>query len=422
MSPQRLDISRLGPSGEVIRKITCLAGRVTAFRANSESEFDLYRSALAGWKTSERFSILVDDSSFTPAKHALIGFGEAYAIERGNDSLKKVLIESGIEASQIEAALLSFGLGGLADAPCKALSPAQERLLRILASTARPDHVLILYEPFEVLPEAWRETAADMLARFAWEKKAIVVVVKLTSRPECWIENEHIARVQLERPRKRTIGFGADSGDTAALVAQVRRESAAINLQELRRNPTKTLAQAFIQKFQDSRLFGYSVVILVSFSISAVYFTQTRPFPRIESDSSGRQQLASTSALGHEGGTISRGSAATQSNRNPDTARPSKDSKKSYVLDGYEPDLKEAIVLAFSNPDEVLERQRAAVSLLPAASQPAANAVRNVHIEAAPEYPQGIDPMIEGRLDEMSLEARREEIRRRFLAAVQANQ
>ncbi|MBN8548150.1 MAG: hypothetical protein J0M12_02420 [Deltaproteobacteria bacterium] len=420
MSLERLDISRLSPEGEVTRKITCLAGRVTVFRANSEPEFDLYRSALAGWKTAERVSVLLDGQAFSPAKHFFIGFGEAYATERGNDTLKKVLLESGIEAHNIEASLLSFGLGGLADAACKALSPAQERLLRILAATADPNHVCVLYEPFEILPEAWREKAADTLARFAWERKAIVVVVKITSRPECWIENEHISRVQLERPRKRTIGFGADSAENLDFVARVRRESAAFDLKALKQEPVKHITATLYQKFMDSRLFGYSVVILTSVGLSALYFSQTQSFQVASptapiSISSG----VTSNTDGSPSVSSSAGQTLNLTQSNPPAERAAS-AKKLLVLDGYDADLKDAIVLSFTTPDEVLQRQRAAVHF-----QPPAEPLRTVHFEhfdAPTDFQQSVDTTMDMPMDEMSLEARREEIRQRFLAAIQANQ
>ena len=108
-----------------------------------------------------------------------------------------------------------MGLGGLSNAPCRDLLPREWRMLRQVASLVGESsrEVFFLHDPFFEFSESDRETFAAAWARFAWEKKKIVIVTKLSERPESWIENDFIARIQLERPRQATIGFGG--GDTA---------------------------------------------------------------------------------------------------------------------------------------------------------------------------------------------------------------
>jgi hypothetical protein len=68
--------------------------------------------------------------------------------------------------------------------------------------------VFFLNDPFLEFPTHALELFADCWVRLAVKQQIVVIVTRLSERPECWIENDFIARIQLERPRQATIGYG----------------------------------------------------------------------------------------------------------------------------------------------------------------------------------------------------------------------
>lgn len=225
MTFQHLEINKLATDGSVVRKIRALPGRVTVFRSQIEGENDRYKAALEGKVQSDRFSILLDGVAFRPQDHLFIGCGpldEAPA----HETVSNFLARFGIEQVQIEATLMKYGLGGLAHQKCSELTSQQWETLRVIGytSTQGPKKVLILNDPFVNLPDTFRDKIAERLATFSWESQAIVVVTKLSYRPQSWIENDYIARVQLEKPRQATIGFGGGEFSNAAQIEQLRKD------------------------------------------------------------------------------------------------------------------------------------------------------------------------------------------------------
>ncbi|MCB0359552.1 MAG: hypothetical protein KDD44_07940, partial [Bdellovibrionales bacterium] len=88
----------------------------------------------------------------------------------------------------------------------------------------QPDKMLILYDPFMPIPEQHREVFAMRLLDFAWNGQAIVVVVHLEYRPESWIDNQLVSRIQVdEKRRRKTVGFGSMPTDIQSAVRQVRQ-------------------------------------------------------------------------------------------------------------------------------------------------------------------------------------------------------
>lgn len=222
MSYQELKILKLSDTGEVVRRVRCLQGRVTVFRAGNDAELDVYSNALAGVDTKTKFSLLLDDKTFNRAQHNFIGFSDSDI--SGPQTLSDYFTLQGAPVESLESWLIQFGLGGLNSAKISKLTEAERRVAQILAATFSNAKILILNDPFSVVPERLREPIAEHLIRYAWEKKAIVVVVKLTYRPQAWIDNEFVTRVQLERTRSMTIGFGSGTPNSAEAVQAVRNE------------------------------------------------------------------------------------------------------------------------------------------------------------------------------------------------------
>ena len=218
-----LEIRRLGTQGETLRRIRCLPGRITVFRSFIEQELDLYTRVILGDAPGARFTVLVEDAPFERSENIFIGFRETF--DQDTRTISQFLIENRMNPKVISACLLKFGLGGCEDKPLEELDEGEAETVRIVGATRQPGKILILRDPLSCVREKWREPLAQMLLDHVARRNSTVVVVRLSYRPECWIENEYISRVQLEGPRKATIGFGGTAGSDLEVLERVRREA-----------------------------------------------------------------------------------------------------------------------------------------------------------------------------------------------------
>jgi hypothetical protein len=421
MRYEQIEINRLGSQGEVKRRIRCLAGHITVFRANDPQLLKLFANGLLGVTVpGERFSVLLDNTPFNADLHPRIGYGERF---NASDvmTVAEYLIGSGVPADGVDSLLLSHGLGGLAREACKNLSPEEDRMVRLLAIAFSDAGVVVLNDPFALVPETWRNTFARDLSNFAWQKRAIVVVPALSDRPDDWIENEIVSRIQLEAPRKKTIGFGgagADDIETQKMIEALRKEAAGdlppVERQSSRVAPEHDLlkggfpgaAPVKARRFPLPRLpklpdFTAPVAILASTFLIAVTATvavlllQRPPSP----------ESFKTAAL-----------------QKPIEAAPPRENKPKTILDGYPEEISSAVTKAFSDPDAVLGGLRSPASNTPPkpsamqaapprAAAPVRRPVESSRVESQEEEqsPQ----------DEAELARRREEIRQRFIEAIQ---
>lgn len=217
----RLEIRKLGESGETLREISCISGRITVFRSLTETELDEYKQALWG-KGSGRFAVLLNDR--TPKAIERIDSEIVKPLEPGKtvgEVLSKLHLPEGLS---IESFLTKVGLGGVLDIPCGKLTELHQRIVRIVQSVQKQDSVILLHEPFEGLSPSIYEQIAKYLITLAPILNLIIVVTKLSQRPECWIESPFVSRVQLQRPRKATVGFGAGDPSVDELVNKVRSQ------------------------------------------------------------------------------------------------------------------------------------------------------------------------------------------------------
>lgn len=205
----KLQLKLLGNSGELLNIINCYSGKVTVFRATRDHELQSYQRAISGRPGPERFSILLDQQPFQVDEHTLIGFGEQFA--NGNVTVYEYLHSCEIEETAIAPLALSCGLEQHLKEHCHNLTADLLRRLELIAATYSVGRILILNTPFEPIASGWREHFAQLISDYAQFKKQLVVVTKLVYRPECWIDNDTIIRVQVGENIKRTIGFGMDS-------------------------------------------------------------------------------------------------------------------------------------------------------------------------------------------------------------------
>lgn len=237
MNEKRLQIKQLSKSGELLRCINCFGGQVSVFRAVGGTSLQPYQRALAGIPGPERFTVTLDGDSYSPEQANLIGFGES--MFNDPETVEQYLEASGLPSGSVRASLLSYGLDDVAEKPCNTLSKDEQRRLAIIAATFDVNKMLILNNPFEEISSQWRERFAELILNFARTNNQIVVIPSLIYRPESWISNECVARVQVGENLQRTIGFGSDASQMNDMVKQVR---AMFNSEEEARKAVESVA------------------------------------------------------------------------------------------------------------------------------------------------------------------------------------
>lgn len=217
----RLEIRKLGDSGETLREISCISGRITVFRSLTENELNEYKEALWG-KGGGKFAILFNDRA--PQNIEKIDSDSLRPLEPGKtvgEIFSKLHLPEGLS---LESFLTKVGLGGVLDLQCGKLTPLHQRIVKIIQAVQNQDAVILLHEPFEGLNPSVYEQIAKYLVTLAPILNLILVVTKLSQRPECWIESPFVSRVQLQRPRKATVGFGAGDSSVDELVNKIRSQ------------------------------------------------------------------------------------------------------------------------------------------------------------------------------------------------------
>jgi hypothetical protein len=212
----------LSPHGELLNVINCFGGQITVFRAHSQADLRPYQRALCGTQGPERFAISVDNTEYRPQDHSLVGFGER--LPQDGVTVAEYLQGFNVPEMSVDSLLLSYGLEGYGAKLCAELTADEQRRVQLLAAIHRPDRVLIMNEPFEPIVGSWRERFAELLTSFVRQRKAIVLVTALSYRPECWIDNESVARVQVGEAIQKTVGFAGGTSQAADLVRQIRED------------------------------------------------------------------------------------------------------------------------------------------------------------------------------------------------------
>lgn len=220
--PSKLQIKLLSNSGELLNVINCPAGRVCVFRGNTPADLRPYQRALIGTHGKEKLSVNVDGADYDPERHNVIGLGEA--APHAGLTVREFLAKSGVNDDSLSTLLSSYGLDGTADTRCSALSPDQERRIRLLFAISQPESALIVNEPFETITSQWKERFAELLLDFVRLKGGLVVIPSLSYRPECWIDNSLISRIEVGQSIQRTIGFGSAGSQSNEMIDELRRK------------------------------------------------------------------------------------------------------------------------------------------------------------------------------------------------------
>ncbi len=457
MPLERLQIKQLSPSGELLGVLACHAGQVTVFRAVNNSDLGKYLRAFAGVPGKDRLSLLVDDSEFKSSEHNLIGFGERFS-SADQESVSAFLLKAGVPDQSLGATLSSVGLEAVSEQPCAELSQDEERRLRIIAATFQPERALILQDPFDSIGSMWRDRFAELLTQFARNRGGLVVVPLLTYRPESWIDNEFIARLQVGENVQKTIGFGSSPSQIFSVLQQVRKEAAegipdsedsvqvaeALDIEEPPPpNDSKTDAPRWLP-------FALALLLVGGLSLGVFgtsLFTSSGP-GETEVASTGTQSLASNlphqqSSVHHdssieatqhsEGATMDASSSQDfqdASVAQDPTAAPA--TQVARLLDLYPARIRASVVESFEGlsqdsgsrqGDEAprISRDRQKVTASSSKQKGTASDLLSVLETTSsdkPSEPVAAQPS-ESELQDMSPEQRREVIRQRFLEAIQ---
>lgn len=220
--PAKVQLKLLSNSGELLNVATCCAGKISVLRASTPSDLRPYQRALGGSSAKDNLEIVCDNSTFYPEEHVLIGFGEPSPTT--GLTVKEFLTSRGVSEFAIETQLMSIGLEDVLEKRCAELTLDQESRLRLLAATSNPEKILVLNDPFENISAKWRERAAEFLAEFARSRNALIIIPSLTYRPEAWIENECIARIEVGQTSQRTIGFGSAGSENNSQMEDIRNQ------------------------------------------------------------------------------------------------------------------------------------------------------------------------------------------------------
>lgn len=220
---ERLVIKHLSKHGELLDCVNCFPGKITVLRAESESDLIPYRQAVAGLVSGQKFSITYNNQPFDQKDHIVIGFGPILPPEK---TVSGILIERGISPEQIVVILKAFGLEGTEKQTPNMLSADFCRRLEILWAIYSNCRVLVLDSPFECISSMWKDKFADLILEDVSVKKRITLVSRLCYRPTNWIGNDAIDRQQVGSSVQKTIGFGSKATELNKIVAELRKSGA----------------------------------------------------------------------------------------------------------------------------------------------------------------------------------------------------
>jgi hypothetical protein len=218
--PSKIQLKLISKSGELLNMVTCHAGKISVFRATGPSDLRPYQRALSGADAKNNIEVLCDGAEYKADQHITIGFGETSPT--AGRTVQQFLSECGVTELASDGVLRSLGLEGIAGKACSEISPDQEARLRLIAATCDPEKALVLNDPFEHISHQWRERAAELLSNYARSRKALIVIPCLSYRPECWIDNPLIERIEVGQTSQRTIGFGSANSQHNQMINELR--------------------------------------------------------------------------------------------------------------------------------------------------------------------------------------------------------
>lgn len=221
MAQEKLQIKVFSEAGAIANLLNCFAGQVTVLRAKSSEALVPFQDILFGRAQVRNMQVLLDDQHYNAADQFLVGSGSPMI--SGEGGVIDYLVSAGVANDLALRSLDMYGLASFSFRKCRDLSTCQATRLALLAAVHGKAAVAVLDDPFKNITPEWREKFGELISSGAALQGKIIVVTSLTVRPECWIDNLQIVRVQIDDARHKTIGFGGDAHDLNVLVRQLRQ-------------------------------------------------------------------------------------------------------------------------------------------------------------------------------------------------------
>ncbi len=248
--------------------MNCFPGKITVLRAESEGDLVPYRQAVAGYVSGQKFSITYNNQPFEQKDHIVIGFGPILPPEK---TVTAILTDRGISPHQIPVILKAFGLEGTEKQTPNMLSADFCRRLEILWAIYSNCRVLVLDSPFEPISSMWKDKFAALILEDVTARNRLTLVPRLCYRPTSWIGNEAIDRQQVGSSVQKTIGFGSKATELNKIVAELRKSGAITQTEQVAplempemRPPMPFGASAALTKPSGSRKWQAYLNVLVS--------------------------------------------------------------------------------------------------------------------------------------------------------------
>ena len=422
MKRSSLQIKLLSKTGEVLSTVNAFSGQVTVLRAVSQLDLAPYRRALAGIPGSEKFAVTYNGETFDPSSANQIGFGEHFS--QDSRRVSEYLKDNGVPEQTLEALVVSYGLERAIDLRCSSITPCEERRVRLLSASYQPERPLLLHEPFEPIASQWREKFAALLTSFARTANQIVLVTGTSYRPDSWIDNEYIARLQVGETIQKTIGFTSGVSGSEPLMAQLRemmKEKKAADEKTEQQANTPSPQEPVAKPFQSAPASLARPIMVGSLGIIIVgglaIFLARNLTPRTNTDTATLQATPSNQTLQ----TPISPPAPTQAVAETFTAAP-EPPKATKALDTYPEEIKVAILAAFEGGASININASESVANKSQTDAPNSNLFSLLESvgsgELSPQLNDTAPNMPPEENSDLSEEARRDQIRQRFLDAI----
>ena len=340
MSDHVLTIQRILSDGAVAKTVTCRSGRIAVFRSHAPEKLYEYELALRGkLENPSSFRIMFDGKAYDPTQAIFIGFENIRY--RAETTARTLLSESGVPANELDTILQEHGLYSIGEKALTDLSTQEAHALALLQISLQSFPLLIMKDPFLSIPDKFREMYAHTLANGIWKNKGIAIVASLSWRPDAWIDNDIITRVQIDQTARRaTVGIGGENPLTE-LAQQLRQEKHVTQAKKsaeeaLEKAAEKVGARRRAPRFFSSTLFRLSAISVLFISVGLGILINRESFSSRSSQSS---SLPVETSL-----PISSSENTTQSNQ--------------LVLDSYPVDIRDGIVAAFSGEASLSDEAR----------------------------------------------------------------
>jgi hypothetical protein len=250
---EKLLIKQLSKSNEAIGLITCLPKKINVFRSQDPQDLAPYKRALTFTPGPERFTLEHANKKLNSSDLVYIGTNDTEILTPENvERFENLLANSSIPTVVFE----QLGLKESKKKTVKDLSLCELRRLTILELFNLHSKICILVNPFEPIAYNFREQVAEFLIEIAQTQEHIIIVPELNFRPNAWIDNSNIQRIEVGQNLQKTIGFGSAPSELQAMLEEVRqsvKEAPKANPSSMLNDPTPELMESPLTSKQTSK-------------------------------------------------------------------------------------------------------------------------------------------------------------------------